>query len=149
MAEEEDEILCEDAADRPDLSKTDRVLLALQDVLASDEFVERQEAFADAHCDLFNATGDLPPQCMVAYREYVALVEAQLLQKVQETAPDFDFEELLPIVLAHKSGEQLAFAEVFEILNAAVDFNEFRALMASYKCGRGLTFDVRAVKLEK
>jgi predicted house-cleaning noncanonical NTP pyrophosphatase (MazG superfamily) len=148
MSEEEDAILCEDL-DRSDLSKTDRILLALQDALTSDEFVESQEAFADRHCDLFDATGDLPPQCMAIYREYVALVEAKLQQKVQETAPDFDFEELLPIVLAHKSGEELAFAEVFEILNATIDFAEFRALMASYKRGRDLTFDVRAVKLQK
>jgi hypothetical protein len=144
-----DEILCEGDVDRPDLSETDRALMALQEVLPSDEFIECQETFADKHCDLFDATGDLPPQFMMVHRQYVALVEAKLLQKVQETAPDFDFEELLPIVLAHKSGDALAFAEVFEILNAAIDFNEFRALMVSYKNGRDVALDVHAVKLDE
>jgi hypothetical protein len=147
MEESEDEIICSNDFDPAGLSKTDRILVAIEETLASDEFVECQDAFADRYCELFDLTADLPPQCMNIYKEYVELVESKLLQKVQELEPTFDFEELLPIIQAHKNGEELAFANVFEILNAAIDFQEFRALMASYNRGRGLVLDVQSVKL--
>jgi hypothetical protein len=148
MGEEEDEVFSSNEVDRATLSKTDRVLSVIEDTLASDEFRESQDAFADRYCELFDLTGDLPPQCMNIYQEYVALVESKLLQKVQESEPTFNFEDLLPVIEAHKSGEDLAFANVFEILNAAIDFQEFRALMASYKRGCGVVLDVHTVKLK-
>jgi len=153
MTEEEgdgfvDEILCADDTVSASISKTDRALLILEEWLTSDEFQDCQDAFAERHCDLFDLTQDLPPQCMRIYKEYVALVEGKLLQKVRASLPDFDFEELIPVVRQHKSDEGFQFANVFEILNAAIDFNEFRALMASYKDGRGLSLDVQTIKLE-
>jgi hypothetical protein len=147
MTEEEDEVLFSHELDDTTLSRTDRILLIIEDSLNSDEFLECQDAFADRHCELFDLTGDLPPQCMKIYKEYVALVESKLLQKVHKTDPTFDFDELLPIIRAHKSGEDFAFANVFEILNATIDFNEFRALMASYKNGKNVVLDVHTVKL--
>jgi hypothetical protein len=139
MGEEEDEVFSS--------NEVDRVLSVIEDALASDEFRECQDAFADRYSALFDLTGDLPPQCMNIYKEYVALVESKLLQKVQDCDPTFNFEDLLPVIQAHKSGENLAFANVFEILNAAIDFQEFRALMASYKRGCGVVLDLHTVKL--
>jgi hypothetical protein len=142
-----DEVLFSDLANSASLSKADRALLVLEDVLESDEFTQCQDDFADRHCDLFDLAGDLPPEFMKIYREYVALVESALLQKVQETIPDFDFEELIPVIKEHKGDDGFLFAGVFEILNAALDFTEFRALMASYKRGTAVSLDVQTVRL--
>jgi hypothetical protein len=75
-------------------------------------------------------------------------VEDRLLTKAREVNPAFDFDELLPVILAHKDDDDFAFANVFEILNAALDFNEFRALMASYNEGEGLVLSVTTTKLD-
>ena len=108
----------------------------LEETLQSEEFMNLQEDFADKHCDLFPPEGDLPPQAMQIYQKYVDMIEKNLLSKVQEVEPNFEFDELIPLIKENKDGEDFAHATVFEFLNAAIDFNEFRSLLASYKAGR-------------
>jgi hypothetical protein len=129
------------------LSKTDRALHIMDEVLRSDEFSAWQDDFADRYCDFFDPKADLPPQCMTIYKEYVALVEGRVLQRVQETIPDFDFEDLIPVIRQHRGDDGFMFANVFEMLNAAIDFTEFRALMASYKQGKGVSLDFQTLRL--
>jgi hypothetical protein len=143
-----DEILFADKTDLARLSPTDRTLTILEGFLESDEFFSWQDNFAGMHCGLFTVDGDLPPQCMSIFTEYVKSVETKLLAKVRQTQPDFNFEALIPIVTSHKNDDSFAFAHVFEVLNASLDFDEFRCLMASYRDGQGITFDVTTTKLD-
>jgi hypothetical protein len=143
-----DEILSSDSTDSSKLSPVERSLSVLQQVLESDAFIQWQEDFAGIHAGLFSLEGDLHPKCMNIYQEYVQSVEDKLLTKVREVNPGFDFEELIPVILAHKNDEGFAYANVFEILNAALDFEEFRLLMSSYSKGEGLTLDVTTTKLQ-
>ena len=142
-----DEMICSNEVDRSKLSKNERVLEILEETLQSEEFMNLQEEFADENCDLFPPEGDLPPQAMQIYQKYVEMIEANLLSKVQEVEPGFDFDELIPVIQKNKDSEDFAHATVFEFLNAAIDFNEFRSLMASYKAGKGLDLEVTTTKL--
>jgi hypothetical protein len=117
-------------------------------VLESETFVAWQEDFATKHCRLFTLKGDLPSQCMNVYQEYVHSIEDRLLTKARAVTPAFDFDELLPVILAHKEDADFLFANVFEILNAALDFNEFRPLMSSYNAGEGVSLSVITTKLD-
>jgi hypothetical protein len=143
-----DEVLSSSQIDPSTLSPIERSLTALSDVLDSDAFISWQEEFATEHCKLFTLEGDLPPQAMKIYQEYVQSVEDRLLTRAREVNPAFDFDELLPVILEHKDDVDFAFANVFEVLNAALDFAEFRALMASYNRGEGLTLSVTTTKLD-
>jgi hypothetical protein len=143
-----DEILIADKTDLAKLSRSDRIFTILEGFLESDEFFAWQDDFAGIHCGLFTVEGDLPPQCMNIFQEYVKSVETKLLAKVRKAQPDFNFEALVPILTSHKHDDSFQFAHVFEVLNAALDFDEFRALMASYRSGQGLPFDVTTTKLE-
>jgi hypothetical protein len=141
-----DEVLCTSEVDKSLLSRTDRVLMVIEETMQSEEFMGIQESFADRYCDLFDLEGDLPPECMDIYKEYVRIIESDLLAKIQQFDSDFDFEELIPVLLEHKNDENFQFANAFEFLNAAIDFNEFRSLMASYKNGKGVSLDVVTVR---
>ncbi|OHS96313.1 hypothetical protein TRFO_37531 [Tritrichomonas foetus] len=142
-----DEILCSNEIDKSKLSRIDLILSILQETLQSEEFRDIQDDFADQNCELFTDDGDLPPQCMKIYNSYVALIEEKLVKKVEENVPNFEFEELLPVLKQNKNSDDFRFADVFEFLNAALDFNEFRSLMASYNNGRGMSFEVTTTKL--
>lgn len=142
-----DEVICSNELDMTKMSKTERALEILEETLQSEEFMNLQEDFADKHCDLFPPEGDLPPQAMQIYQKYVDMIEKNLLSKVQEVEPNFQFDELIPLIKENKDGEDFAHATVFEFLNAAIDFNEFRSLMASYKAGKGLDLEVTTTKL--
>jgi hypothetical protein len=143
-----DEILFSDKTDPSSLSPADRSLSVLEQVLQSDDFIQWQDDFAGAHCSLFSLEGDLHPKCMKIYQDYVQSVEDRLLTKVRESVPTFDFEELIPVILAHKNDEDFIYAHVFEVLNAALDFSEFRSLMASYNSGEGVALDIATTKLQ-
>jgi hypothetical protein len=143
-----DEILSSDQTDPLNLSPVERSLSVLEEVLQSDAFIQWQDDFAGAHCSLFNLEGDLHPKCMKIYQEYVQSVEDKLLTKVRESIPSFDFEELIPVVLAHKNDEDFIYAHVFEVLNAALDFAEFRSLPAAYNTGESITLDITTTKIE-
>lgn len=143
-----DEVLCSQEVDKSKMSRIDRILTILEETLQSEEFMNIQDDFADRHCDIFTPNEDLPPQAMKIYQEYVQMIEQNLINKVQEQEKDFDFEELLPVLTQHKNDEGFEYANVFEFLNAAVDFTEFRLLMESYKAGKGIEFEVTTVKLE-
>lgn len=142
-----DEILCSNEVDKSKLSRIDLILTTLQEILQSDDFSTCQDAFADKNCDIFTEDGDLPPECMQIYNQYVQLVEEHLVQKVEQLVPNFDFEELIPVIQENKDSDDFRFSDVFEFLNAALDFNEFRALMSSYNKGKSVSLEVTTQKV--
>ena len=144
-----DEVIVSDETDKSKMSKPDRILEILDEALQSEEFMNLQEGFADNNCDLFPAEGDLPPEAMKIYHEYVEMIEKNLLSKVQEQIPSFQFDELIPIIQKHKNDESFEHWNVFEFLNAAIDFDEFRSLMASYRAGKDLDLSVVTTKLSE
>ena len=149
MTQEEyiNEIIVSNEVDKAKLSRNDLVLSVLQEAIQSDDFSNSQDDFAEKNCDLFNEEGDLPPQCMKIYQDYAKMIEEKLVKKVEKVVPNFEFDELLPVLKDNKNTDNFMYSDVFEFLNAALDFNEFRALMASYKKGKGLSLDVTTTKL--
>ena len=143
----EDEVLVENKRDESKMSRLDLIFDSLEEALTSDEYIEAQDEFVDAHSEAFPEEGDLPPECMKIYQQYVQLIEEKLLNQVQKKIPDFDFEELIPVIQKNKGYENLEHADVFEMLNAALDFNEFRSLMCSYNKGRGVDIVITTTKL--
>jgi hypothetical protein len=142
-----DEILYSNNIDPSELRPIERILVMLEDSLESDEFFAWQDDFAEKHCGLFTEQGDLPLQCMKVFQEYVQAVEKRLLAKIRKSQPEFKFDNLIPELVAHKNDGEFQYSHVFEILNAAADFGEFRTLMVSYKEGQSVTFDFNMTKL--
>lgn len=140
-----DEILCESHISGRSQSRVDRILDILSETLQSDAFNEIQDEFVEQNCEIFDEEGDLPPQCMGIYQQYVQLIEDHLLKSVGAEFPDFQFEELIPF-LKSNGDSSMVYSEVFELLNAVLDFTEFRSLMASFKRGQGISFDITTTK---
>ncbi|EAY05393.1 hypothetical protein TVAG_131270 [Trichomonas vaginalis G3] len=128
-----------------EITREDKILAAFEDVLLSDEFVEKQDEFIAKHSKLFTEDGDLPPECMKIYKQYAELIEKTLLAKVSKLFPDFSFDELIPLIKNHKE-EDIAHADVFELLTATLDFNEFRDLMVSYNKGQNTDLEIKVTK---
>ena len=144
-----DEILCSNEVDKSKLSRIDLILNTLQEAIQSDEFSACQDEFADKNCEKFTENGDLPPECMQLYNQYVGIIEDHLVKKVEEVVPNFDFEELIPVIKNNKNSDDFRYSDVFEFLNAALDFNEFRNLMASYNKGKDISLAVTTTELHK
>ena len=62
---------------------------------------------------------------MTIYKQFPQLVDYKLLSSVQNVFPDFQFEELIPCITAEKDSDSFVHAEIFDLLNALLDFNEF------------------------
>ena len=146
MAEEfVDEIICEDNTTKKEITRVDKIISILEETLQTEDFIQSQDDFIDKNCDLFDEEGDLPPQCMSIYKQFAQLIEDKLLSSVQKVFPDFQFEELTPCVTAKKGLDSFVHAEIFDLLNAILDFNEFRSFMASYKRGKDVDLEVLKV----
>lgn len=142
-----DEIICENHTISDGKGRISRIFELLGDTLTSEEFTTIQDDFVEQNCNVFEENGDLQPQCMGIYRQYVKLVEDHLLSKLSTEFPDFQFEELIPVIKKYDR-TNLEYADVFEVLTAVLDFEEFRSLMVSYKCGQGISFDITTIKLD-
>ena len=149
MAEEiyPDEIFCSNEKPASEKTRLEKVMEALEEALQSEEFIDSQDQFIDDNCSIFTEQGDLPPHCMKVYQNYIDLIETKLLSQVQKAIPDFNFDELLPVIQQHKGSEDFVHADVFEMLEAVLDFQQFRDLMASYNRGKDIDLVVTTTKL--
>ena len=84
---------------------------------------------------------------MNIYNKYFELIENKLLSKVHEQFPDFLFEELIPVITANND-QDMIHDDVFELLSATLDFNEFRELMVSYNKGVGIELSTIITKID-
>ena len=132
---------------RKDIPRSEQVLQAFDEVLTSDEFCQIQDQFVDEYSKNFPENGDLPPECMSIYKKYVELIEKELLAKVLKIFPDFSFDELIPII-KNRNKDALEHADVFELLSATLDFQEFRDLMVSYNKGSGIELNAVITKFD-
>lgn len=144
--EHPDEIFMEDDTLESDIPRTERILRLFEDVLQSDEFNKSTDEFVEKNCEHFTEHGDLGPECMNIYTEYINMIEKKLLSKVTKLFPDFNFEELVPIIKNYNS-EDFVHADVLEILSAMSNFESFRDLMVSYNKGADLDIGAIITKL--
>jgi len=145
--EDFDEILVSDESGLTKLPRIEVIIRSIEDVLQSEDFVQAQDSFVDENCSFFSDENDLPPECMNIYNKYVELIENKLLSKVHEQFPDFLFEELIPVITANND-QDMIHDDVFELLSATLDFNEFRELMVSYNKGVGIELSTIITKID-
>lgn len=147
MAEEtRDEVYAVDEGHH-DIPRSEKVLQAFDEVLTSEEFCNKQDEFVDENAHLFTEDGDMAPECMSVYQKYVQLIEDTLLSKVLKIFPDFTFDELIPIIKS-RNKESIAHADVFELLSATLNFEDFRELMVSYNKGSNIELGAVITKFD-
>lgn len=130
-----------------ELSEVEQVLNAIEDILTSEDFDRKRTDFIGEYSHLFPEDGDIPVECMGVYKKYIEMVENEILSKIKEKFPRFEFDSLIPAITNDKK-LQFIHMEFYDMLNALNDFQAFRDLMVSYEKGKGMQFDIITTHLE-
>ena len=110
--------------------KFDTIIGALEDLLMSDGFSERQAEFCRAKCHVFEDTEENKLEYTSIFDEYTETLEAAMMGHLDESVEGFDAAEFFDM-LEQREGQ--LDGDVFDLLMTLTSFEAFKELMLDYK----------------
>eukprot|EP00937_MAST-01D_sp_MAST-1D-sp2_P005866 g5866.t1 len=126
--EEETIDVCKGTSDEE--NKFDAIVGALEEVLLDGDFVSLQDDFCTEHCGVFEDTDENKLQYTEIFFQYTERIEGFIAERLTATIEGFDMEEFGAMLEARPDEVT---GDVFDTLLSLSEFDEFKALMLSYK----------------
>jgi hypothetical protein len=117
-------------------ARFDAIVAALEAAILERDFHDAATDFCRAHCSIFEDPAETGGEMKLAYtpifEQYTALVEGRIMESLSRGVPGKPVDEEELAALLEARGGELA-GDVFDVLLAMGDFEEFVALMSSYR----------------
>eukprot|EP00163_Fabomonas_tropica_P016055 TRINITY_DN2896_c0_g1_i2.p1 TRINITY_DN2896_c0_g1~~TRINITY_DN2896_c0_g1_i2.p1 ORF type:complete len:215 (-),score=39.86 TRINITY_DN2896_c0_g1_i2:297-941(-) len=118
-----------------DADRFDVIVGALEDIVMNQEFMDKQDAFINANCHIFEDSEENKLEYTPLFQQFGELVETFVHNKLKEAVENFDMDEFYGLLEAH---EDEIMGDVFETLLGCASFENFKELMVSAKKGAEL-----------
>ena len=135
---DEEEVFADNVGSEED-TRFDSIVNALEEVLMSGSFTRLQSKFCQQYVGVFEDKDENKLEYHGIFERYMELVEAHLEESLSRSVQDFSMAEFSGM-LAERQDETTG--DVFDLMLALSDFEEFKQMMLAYKRGDALGIEL-------